>query len=137
MSDNTGVGSWAAWQAARENKIGYANPPKHSQFKKGQSGNPKGRKPRMRAKDVPSLIVDELNVVISVREGDHQRSITKREALVTNLINDAIKGKPSARLLLMRLIDPKPAADPFVSNEDDEKLLGSYLNGISGGLGNG
>ena len=27
-----------------EKKVGYKNPPKHSQFKKGVSGNPAGRK---------------------------------------------------------------------------------------------
>ena len=29
--------------AKREKPIGYGNPPKHTQFKKGQSGNPGGR----------------------------------------------------------------------------------------------
>jgi hypothetical protein len=30
----------------RNYKVGYGLPPKHSQFKKGQSGNPRGRKPK-------------------------------------------------------------------------------------------
>jgi hypothetical protein len=29
---------------SKKQKVGYKSPPKHSQFKKGQSGNPKGRK---------------------------------------------------------------------------------------------
>lgn len=29
------------------NPIGYCNPPKHTRFKKGQSGNPNGRKPKL------------------------------------------------------------------------------------------
>lgn len=36
MFDDTG-------EAALGEKVGYKKPPRHSQFKKGQSGNPKGR----------------------------------------------------------------------------------------------
>lgn len=28
----------------KQDKIGYMNPPKHSRFRPGQSGNPRGRK---------------------------------------------------------------------------------------------
>ncbi len=28
-------------------QVGYGKPPRHSQFKRGQSGNPRGRKPRV------------------------------------------------------------------------------------------
>ena len=28
---------------ARSTKVGYGNPPQHTRFKKGQSGNPRGR----------------------------------------------------------------------------------------------
>ena len=50
-----------------EYEVGYSKPPKHSRFKPGQSGNPKGR-----AKGTPNLKTDlsqELAERIRVREG--------------------------------------------------------------------
>jgi len=38
------------------NEVGYGKPPKHSQFKKGQSGNPAGRQ-RGAANKLPALKV--------------------------------------------------------------------------------
>jgi hypothetical protein len=36
-------------------KVGYKSPPKHTRWKKGQSGNPKGRKKRRIVNDLRTL----------------------------------------------------------------------------------
>src|SRR5262245_29021911 len=49
-------------------EVGYARPPLHSRFKRGQSGNPKGR-PRG-SRSVASVLHRILNEKVPAREGD-------------------------------------------------------------------
>jgi hypothetical protein len=51
-----------------QNGVGYGRPPKHGQFRKNQSGNPKGRKPG--SKNVLPLIWDVYNRPTKVRSGN-------------------------------------------------------------------
>ncbi len=106
-------------------KVGYGNPPKQHQFKKGQSGNPKGRKPRVR--NASTLLQIELDKLVVVRDGEMERKITKREAFITSLVNDAITNKPRARGELLRLLDVSPPPEPFVANDDDDAALDEFL----------
>ena len=54
-------------RAPREsNDIGYCKPPKHSQFKPGRSGNPRGR-PKG-AKNETTILREILNKRIAIRE---------------------------------------------------------------------
>ena len=83
-------------------QVGYRKPPKHSRFKPGQSGNPQGR-----AKGVPNVrthltrILDQ-KVVVSEQGG--RRTITKREAILTQLVNNAAgKGDYRAAKLVLEL----------------------------------
>ena len=102
-------------------KVGYAKPPIKHQFKKGKSGNPRGRKPKVR--NVSTLLATELDRQMVVLEGGLEKQISKRQALVTSLVNDAIKGKASARQLLLKVLDVAPPPEPFVPNDDDEMAL--------------
>ena len=69
--------------------VGYGRPPKHTQFKKGQSGNPQGR-PR----STPSFKSDlaaELQEKLAVTENGKERRITKQRAFIKTLTAAAIK----------------------------------------------
>jgi hypothetical protein len=73
-----------------QHQTGYRRPPKHTRWKTGQSGNPRGR-PRG-SRNLPTIIQDELNAKIVVTENGRQRSIRKREAIVKQLVNRGAKG---------------------------------------------
>jgi hypothetical protein len=66
-------------------------PPKHSQFKKGQTGNPKGR-----PKKIPELRELLANVL-----GDEKDGKSAAEAILMALRNKAIKGDVRAAELLL------------------------------------
>jgi hypothetical protein len=120
-----------AGPATTTKPVGYKNPPEHTRFKKGQSGNPRGR-----AKGQCNLKTDldaEMREVIQVNEGGAPRRMTKQRAFVKGLMARAIGGDGRAATLLLNLIfrlrDPQaeaPAEVPLVA--EDEALLEEYLN---------
>lgn len=74
--------------------VGYGKPPTHTQFKKGQSGNPKG-KPKGH-KNFKTDLMDELSEQISIQENGKQRKITKQRALIKSSVAKGIKGDAKA-----------------------------------------
>jgi hypothetical protein len=68
---------------------GYGRPPKHSQFKKGQSGNPRGR-PRQ-ASSLKTDLDAELQEKVVLTENGKERRITKQRAFIKTLVAAAIK----------------------------------------------
>lgn len=71
-------------------EVGYRRPPRHSQFKPGQSGNPKGRRKHIR--NIANDIDEELREPITIRENGRERKISKQRAFVKSLVAAAIKG---------------------------------------------
>lgn len=108
-----------------DNDVGYKKPPKQHRFQKGVSGNPRGRKKKPR--DAEGLLKLELDKLITIREGGQEVRITKLEAMITALVNDAITGKGKARDLLIRILDVTNLPEPFTPNEDDHALLDQLL----------
>jgi len=71
-------------------KVGYKNPPKHSQFKPGQSGNPKGR-PKG-AKGFEATLAKELASKVSVTIKGKTKEISRADAIVKRIMDQALKG---------------------------------------------
>jgi Family of unknown function (DUF5681) len=91
-------------------QVGYGKPPTHTRFKKGESGNPKGR-PKG-SKNVATLLEKELKQRVVVTENGRRRSITKQEAMLKHLVNKAVSGdRRLIQLLLdeMRLLETRAA----------------------------
>ncbi len=84
-------------------EVGYKKPPKHSQFKKGQSGNPRGR-PR-RAKTIASLFSGVLDEKVTVTENGRRHKIAKAEAMLKHLVNDAAQGDIKATQTVLRAME--------------------------------
>lgn len=94
-------------KAVGEDKVGYGRPPKHSQFKKGTSGNPSGRP---RAVDtIPGIVEKIANQKIPVTIGNRMRHIPMIEAAVMKLSLEALKGNPRAVKLFLELCEKTKA----------------------------
>jgi hypothetical protein len=77
-----------------EYKIGFRRPPKHSQFRPGSSGNPKGR-PRG-SRSLAAIFHKIINEKVQVKGPHGMRQITKFEAGLTQLANMAARGDKKA-----------------------------------------
>ena len=75
------------------NEVGYKKPPKNTQFKKGKSGNPKGRPPK---KDFYQAFYDALNEEITITINGEKKTLTIKEAILKKLLFDSVNGKHSA-----------------------------------------
>ena len=98
-------------ETKREYAANYRKPPLHTRFKKGQSGNPRGR-PK---KDLAGLLVAALNEPVYVTTNGKRRKITKREAIVTQMVNESAGANLRATKMLidmMKDIEKKTAAEP-------------------------
>ena len=85
-----------------DNDVGYRRPPKHSQFKPGQSGNPRGRKPG--AKTATQVLAGILGQKVKVTENGKRRSISMLEVATKQLVNKAAGGDNQASKLLFSMI---------------------------------
>jgi hypothetical protein len=108
---------------------GYGRPPKHSQFKKGQSGNPRGR-PR-HASSLKTDLDAELQEKLVLTENGKERKITKQRAFIKTLVSAAIKKDiraVNALLACMRYFGVG-GEEPSAQNVDieDLELLETYL----------
>lgn len=96
---------------SRSYEVGYGKPPKASQFRKGQSGNPRGR-PRRR----PSLAeaaLQQLYRYVSVR-GEPGKKVLGIDALVQNLAALAIQGNMRAFRMLLDVLKTLPPDEKVV-----------------------
>ena len=81
-------------------KVGPGKPPLNTRFKKGQSGNPGGR----RKKQLPALLADALNETVFVTIDGERREITKREAIVHQLVNKSTTADLRATKMLFDMM---------------------------------
>lgn len=86
-----------------DDKVGYKKPPKGARWKKGQSGNPKGRPKGSRS--LTTILREELDKPLQARIGGRIVNMSRREALVQKQIEMALKGDQKAFATLLKL-DP-------------------------------
>src|SRR2546430_8300826 len=116
--------------AESDYKVGPGKPPLHTRFKKGQSGNPRGRP----AKNLPALLIAALNEPVFVTTDGRRRKITKREAVVAQLVNRSASADLRATKMLIDMlkdIEKKagmmPPAEPPKFTAADEEVLDHFV----------
>ena len=111
-----------------EYKVGYGKPPKSGQFKRGRSGNPKGR-PRGSLKLATDLAA-ELNEQITVREDGRPRRVSKQRALIKSLMAKALQGDVRANAAVLalyaRVITDLPDDQDSVVEENELQILRQF-----------
>ena len=83
-------------------EIGYRRPPKDTQFKKGQSGNPKGR-PKG-SQNFLTLLAKELDQKVIVNENGRKKTITRQHAIIKRMVAGALAGDTKATLTLFDVL---------------------------------
>ncbi|MBN4060340.1 hypothetical protein JYT11_00685 [Planctomycetaceae bacterium AH-315-I19] len=116
-----------------EYNVGYGKPPKVTRWKTGESGNPNGRPKKTR--DIEKLFARELDATIRITEHGQTKTITKREALVKTMINDALKGNKQAYRIVLNVMQNSAEIDGFVPDPEDRKAFESFLSRFDGGGG--
>jgi Family of unknown function (DUF5681) len=112
-------------------EVGYRKPPRHSRFKKGQSGNPRGKLGG--TKNSATLLKQALLAAVLVKQNGHETKTTKLRVIVTRLVHQAMQGNyASIRLLLRyagldrRLSEPKQESQDL-STESYELMRRALL----------
>lgn len=116
-----------------DDSIGYGKPPRRTRFTKGQSGNPAGR-PKG-ALNLATSLSRILKAPVVVTQHGRRRTITKFEAALTQLANQAAAGQTQAQTLLLRYLLPviertlltTPASDTAWP-EADQRVLTQFLS---------
>ena len=111
----------------RDYEVGYGKPPRHTRFGLGRSGNPRGRPGG--SKNLSTLLSETLSEPVIVAENSGRRTISKRRAIITQLVNRSAKGDLRAlKILLDTLRDIEGQTEPASSetaefSEADEKVI--------------
>lgn len=90
-------------------KSGYGRPPRATQFKKGRSGNPRGR-PRGKHSTVPYDSV--LGQMVTIREDGRERRVTAAEAFLLQLTQKGLAGDSAAARASLAAIEEARANRP-------------------------
>ena len=113
-----------------DNKVGYGSPPKKYRFKKGKSGNPKGRPKRLR--NFRTDLFEVLQAPVSVNDGGTKRKTSTQLATLMRLREKALKGDARALEKLVELIirynDKAESPDKDQPlNEEDQGIIDNFL----------
>ncbi|MEA3195484.1 MAG: hypothetical protein QOD26_3817 [Betaproteobacteria bacterium] len=114
--------------------VGFGKPPRQSQFKPGQSGNPRGR-PKG-SKNLSSVIRKVLGRRVNVKHNGAEKTMPTLEALLNLMASRALSGDPKLIHLLLRhatMADGEAAeraADEPTLRPEDELVMANIVKRI-------
>lgn len=115
-------------------EIGFGKPPKHSRFRKGLSGNPKGRPEGRR--NLATVLERTLQEKVVINENGVRRTVTKLEAAVKQLVNKAAAGDLTALRQLTALagssVDQGVSTRTNELSDADQEIMRGVLKRLEG-----
>jgi len=126
---------------AEDYRVGPGRPPLASQWKPGQSGNPRGarRKGSSIASDLKAVFEQALGKKVTLKQGEEERIVTMARAGIEQLVAQFAKGDRHARRDIMGLarqlgVDLTAGSGKTIERAieadltaDDEALLADYV----------
>ena len=119
--------------AVRHYAVGYGRPPLTSRFKKGTSGNVRGR-PKGQ-KNLKTLIKQAMTTQVSVREGSRSTKVSKLVAVVLRQLQTALKGDDRSAMAVIRMAmqlgfleEPDSNTETMRLSDSDEQIVQELLN---------
>ncbi len=110
-------------------EVGYARPPKLTQFKKGQSGNPKGRPKTV--KSVSTMLTKIFQTKVKVTSGGKTQWMTRMELSLMQLATKSASGDHRALKLLMDITKQYPIEEK--NNQLDQLMAVLQEGGVPRG----
>lgn len=102
-----------------EKKVGYKNPPEHTRFKKGTSGNLKGR-PKRPKPPALSALDQELAMKVTLPNGS---KVSKEVLIARATVNDAIRGDAQARKLIFQHMQTRDQRRRLAPHSPQQPIL--------------
>lgn len=113
-------------------QVGYGRPPKHSRFKPGRSGNPKGRQKQSR--NLKSVLTQVLHEPMEIRQGSRLRFLPAIEVVVRNTLARASRGEMRAVASLIVMMkqsgysaEPAEGRQDLLGGVDPQEILREYF----------
>ena len=128
----------AANEDSGEYDVGFGKPPKHTCFRKGTSGNPKGRPKGTR--NLATILERALREKVVINENGVRKTITKFEAALKQLVNKAACGDLAAMRQLSALagtteVEAATAQKELSMVEADQKIMNRLLERLQTSYG--
>ena len=112
--------------ASQTYEVGFCKPPLATRFKKGQSGNPRGRPKQAKSRTPPlteerfkNIILEEAYRAIKIHEGGKEVTIPMAQAIVRSLAVSAAKGNARAAQAFAQMVK--------VVEQENKDLAFSYF----------
>src|SRR5262252_4696823 len=107
-------------------EVGYRKPPRHTQFQKGQSGNPGGRPRRSPAGRLDELALYEAYRTTIVMKDGHAEPMPVIQAILRRQLQSARGGNARAQrdvLAMIRDIERAQSIDALLEDDDDNDVV--------------
>ncbi|MDB5701480.1 MAG: hypothetical protein JWL66_1679 [Sphingomonadales bacterium] len=111
-------------ESGKDYEVGYARPPKMSQFQKGQSGNPRGRqkgqtKSASAPETVSALISKESARIVRGTENGRQFEGPAFQVIIRQLYNKALNGNFPAIKQVLHIHETSISNSPAIPDSED------------------
>jgi hypothetical protein len=132
---NRGLRPMSDDNAKPSGPVGYGKPPQNTRFKKGVSGNPKGR-PKG-SLNVASVFMKTLREKVVLNENGQRKKVSKLEAAIKQLVNKAATGDQRSMHLLVDLARDAESKQNIAVNQQqvisaaDQEVIDDILKRFS------